>query len=179
VSDIQPDDNAIINKFRPEARPFYFQLKSAHSAYDEAAKRLTAVENELGKAQAETKQLETAFESASRDAAQASADLARPEALAALKKQHEAARIERDSAISTLKKSETLAGLHGVDPNEAVPVPAENSAGSDHAPAGKWAYYLDLRKKEKQQTVPIGTARKFWAENKEALQKHAASQRQK
>jgi hypothetical protein len=84
---------------------------------------------------------------------------------------------ERDSANRNVERLENLCGVRGVDPNAAVTVPAEPAGthADNNSPAGKWAQYEDLRKKEKTGTIAQGKAREFWTENKQALEKHAAA----
>lgn len=78
------------------------------------------------------------------------------------------------SAESNVTRLETLCGLKGIDPNQAI---AAQPEAKDSSGSGLYAQYEDLRKEEASGKVASGTAMAFYREHKSELRKFAATQR--
>jgi septal ring factor EnvC (AmiA/AmiB activator) len=155
---------------------FKTRLKSLHRDLNGRNAELQQVEKTLADAQTEERALQSELDCAVTELIQTHADAdALPESLRALAAERDNTCGQRDHAKAKLDRLEKLAGLSGVDASKAVRVPGE--ADTNNSPSGCWAQYEDLRKKEKAGSIAPGSARKFWTENKAALQKYADSHR--
>jgi hypothetical protein len=81
---------------------------------------------------------------------------------------------ERDESNRNVERLEKLCNLKGIDISQAAPVPAGDEA---NAPANKYEKYCDLKNQEAKSLVKSGTAMNYWRENKDDLEKFAASKR--
>lgn len=164
----------------PKGDSLEVKLESARNIIRELFGKIAELTSQLSTATSDRDRLDGQFNTVTADLAKEKEDHAKSkDALVLATGKVSTLTSERDASNRNVERLEKLCAVRGVDSKETVTVPAEESTvkTDSNSPAGKWQQYQDLRKKEKAGTIEAGRSRKFWNENKEALQKFGASQR--